>query len=166
MKPEIDVRFYYETYSPMVYRRCRQMLGNDEDAMDAMQDVFIKLINSSAKLHGQFPSSLLYTIATNTCLNRIRWRRRHRESSQTPEDLILPVQDQGFDETEAKMIMEMIFEAESESTRSICFMYFVDGMTLKEIGEAIGLSISGVRKRLQAFNERARTRITRGDRNG
>jgi DNA-directed RNA polymerase specialized sigma24 family protein len=40
----------------------------------------------------------------------------------------------------------------------MCFMYHADGMTLKEIGDAMGLSISGVRKRLAAFNTRARIR--------
>ena len=169
MKPLIDVEAYYDKYSPMVYRRCKQLLGNEDDAMDALQDVFIKLINSEEKLHGQFPSSLLYTIATNTCLNIIRGRKRRQESAQTPEELVLPAFDQGYDEIEAKMTMDLILEDESESTRSICYMYHVDGMTLKEIGQVVGLSISGVRKRLNAFSARARLQIDGkdgGDRDG
>jgi DNA-directed RNA polymerase specialized sigma24 family protein len=37
-------------------------------------------------------------------------------------------------------------------------MYHADGMTLREIGEAVGMSVSGVRKRLTSFNTRARLR--------
>jgi RNA polymerase sigma-70 factor (ECF subfamily) len=60
------------------------------------------------------------------------------------------------------MIMDAIFENESEKTRLICYMYYADGMTLQEIGKAAGLSWSGVRKRLQAFASRARIRYGDG----
>jgi RNA polymerase sigma-70 factor (ECF subfamily) len=140
------------------------LLGNEEDALDAVQDVFVKLLKAGKSLHGQFPSSLLYTIATNTCLNRIRWKKRHGETSQEDAgELPLISTDRGFDHVEAKMVLDAILETESESTRTICFMYHVDGMTLKEIGEAIGLSISGVRKRLITFNARARIRYEGGN---
>jgi RNA polymerase sigma-70 factor (ECF subfamily) len=48
---------------------------------------------------------------------------------------------------------------ESEENRAIYFMYHADGMTLKEIGEAAGLSISGVRKRLEAFRSRVKSKL-------
>jgi RNA polymerase sigma-70 factor (ECF subfamily) len=160
----IDVEAYYRKYLPMIFRRCRTLLRNEEEALDAVQDVFVKLIRAKKNLHGQFPSSLLYTIATNTCLNRIRWKKRHSESSQ--EDLgeaLLVSSDRGFEYVEAKMILEAILETESESTRAICFMYHLDGMTLKEIGETVGLSVSGVRKRLITFSARARIRYEGGN---
>jgi RNA polymerase sigma-70 factor (ECF subfamily) len=73
----------------------------------------------------------------------------------------IPFFDQGFDQVEGELLMEIIFQDESESSRTICFMYHADGMTLKEIGEALGLSISGVRKRLEAFKARARLKLGR-----
>jgi RNA polymerase sigma-70 factor (ECF subfamily) len=159
----IDIQACYEKYMPMVLRRCKQMLGHEEDALDAAQDVFVKLLKGRKTLHGQFPSSLLYTIATNTCLNRIRWKKRHAETSRdSVEDAAFFTTDAGCDKVEAKMIMDAIFATESESTRTICFMYHADGMTLKEIGEALGLSISGVRKRLTVFRSRARIKYEGG----
>jgi RNA polymerase sigma-70 factor (ECF subfamily) len=38
----IDVEAYYQKYAPMIFRRCRQMPGNEDDALDAVQDVFVK----------------------------------------------------------------------------------------------------------------------------
>ncbi|MDR1950384.1 MAG: sigma-70 family RNA polymerase sigma factor [Spirochaetaceae bacterium] len=160
----IDIEAYYHKYGPMILRRCRQMLGNEDDALDALQDVFVKLINAKANLHGQFPSSLLYTMATNTCLNRIRWKKRHRESSRDPEEFDPPSKDRELDQAEARIIMEGILETESGLTRGICFMYHIDGMTLKEIGELVGMSVSGVRKRLSAFMVRARKKLDGGSR--
>jgi RNA polymerase sigma-70 factor (ECF subfamily) len=132
------------------------MLGNEDDALDAAQDVFVQLVREAKRLRGLYPSSLLYTMATNICLNRIRWKSRHAEISHDGNELSLFSNDRGFDLVEARMIMDTIMSTESESTRTICFMYHADGMTLKEIGEAMGMSVSGVRKRLVTFSARAR----------
>jgi len=72
----IDVAAWYEKYGPMVIRRCRKILGNGDDAMDAVHDVFVNLLQAKSRLHGAFPSSLLYTMATNICLNYIRKNKR------------------------------------------------------------------------------------------
>ena len=132
------------------------MLGNEEDALDAAQDVFVKLLRYHQRLHGQFLSSLLYTIATNVCLNRLRQRKWQGGDFHDPEMLFPVAHDPEFERIEAGMIMDAILHNESESTRAICFMYYGDGMTLREIGELTGLSISGVRKRILAFNARAK----------
>ena len=40
----MNVERLYEKYGPMVLRRCRQLLGDEEEAMDVTQDVFVKLL--------------------------------------------------------------------------------------------------------------------------
>ena len=156
-KMSIDVAAWYEKYGPMVIRRCRKILGNGEDALDAVHDVFINLLKGETRLHGQYPSSLLYTMATNVCLNRLRKKKRESlmDFSGEGEALFFSA-DEGFDQVDAELILEWIMKDESEMNRAICFMYHADGMTLGEIGEAVGLSVSGVRKRLEAFKSRAR----------
>ena len=157
---KIDIEECYKKYAPMVFRRCLSVLKNEDEALDVAQDVFVKLLRYEKKLHGQFLSSLLYTIATNVCLNRLRQRKRQSTNEPHPN---LPQTDEGFDSqferVENCMLMDDILRSESESTRAICFMYHGDGMTLREIGEVTGLSISGVRKRLLAFNARAKVKL-------
>ena len=156
----IDVAAWYEKYGPMVIRRCRKILGNGEDALDAVQDVFVSLLRAEPRLHGRFPSSLLYTMATNICLNRLRKKKRETLSDFTGEgENLLFCADRGFDQVDAELLMEAILKDESEMNRSICFMYHTDGMTLKEIGEVVGLSVAGVHKRLEAFKNRARLKL-------
>jgi RNA polymerase sigma-70 factor (ECF subfamily) len=65
----------------MVLRRCRQLLRDEDEALDAAQDVFVRLIERRQRLDARYPSSLLYRIATNVCLNRIRDRTRRPETS-------------------------------------------------------------------------------------
>ena len=156
----IDVAAWYEKYGPMVIRRCRQILRDEDNALDAVHDVFVKLLQGEERLHGQFPSSLLYTMATNVCLNRLRKGKWETRADFSAGDWpILSGLDEGFDQVEAKILMEDIMKDESEMNRTICFMYYADGMTLKEVGEAAGLSVSGVRKRLEAFKSRARLKL-------
>jgi RNA polymerase sigma-70 factor (ECF subfamily) len=164
----IDIRRWYEKYGPMVIRRCRGMLRNEEEALDAAQDVFVNLLSAENRLHSRFPSSLLYTMATNVCLNRLRhgkilWVRNFSETAgdrdQAAWEEEIPFADQGFDRVEGELLMDLVFQDESQENRAIFYMYHADGMTLKEIGETVGLSVSGIRKRLGALRDRARLRL-------
>ena len=155
----IDVAAWYEKYGPMVIRRCRSILGDGEDALDAVHDVFVNLLQAESQLHNRFPSSLLYTMATNVCLNRIRKRKREIPKDFSGEGDAGSCTDEGFDQVEAAILLEDILKDESDENRAVYFMYHVDGMTLREIGETINLSIAGVRKRLEAFKSRARLKL-------
>jgi RNA polymerase sigma-70 factor (ECF subfamily) len=155
----IDIAAWYEKYGPMVIRRCRKILGNEEEALDAVQDVFLNLVRAETKLADRFPSSLLYTMATNVCLNRLRKKKREVLSSFSWDHEYFAWIDEGFEHVEAVVLLEAILKDESEENRAIYFMYHADGMTLKEIGEAAGLSISGVRKRLEAFKSRVCSKL-------
>ena len=156
----IDIAAWYEKYGPMVIRRCRKILGNGDEALDAVQDVFVNLLQKKEKLEDRFPSSLLYTMATNVCLNRLRKKKQEGPVFEEARFFFI---DEGFQQVEAEILLEDILKDESELNRAICFMYHADGMTLKEIGEAVGLSISGVRKRLEGFKNRARFKFQEGE---
>ena len=155
----IDIEDCYKKYAPMVFRRCLFLLKNEDEALDASQDVFVNLLRGKQRLHGKFLSSLLYTIATNVCLNMLRRRKFTVDKCDDDQIETSGSDDPEFGKVEDSIIMEAIFQDESESTRAICFMYHRDGMTLREIGDVIGMSISGVRKRLTAFNARAKIKF-------
>jgi len=159
---KIDIEDCYNKYAPMVFRRCMTMLGNEDDALDAAQDVFVNLLRYRKRLHGKFPSSLLYTIATNTCLNRIRRRKFQEKDFGDHHDSESAVHDHEFEKIENGMMMDIILQNETETTRSILFMYHGDGMTLREISQLTGLSVSGVRKRILSFNARAKLKLEGG----
>ncbi len=155
MELEMDIELLYKKYGPMVYRRCRSMLNNDDAATDAMQDVFVQLIKKKDGLTLDAPSSLLYTIATNICLNIIR------KSKKTPEcesDEILAIIAE-HSEHEKLVItndfLERLFVDEKKSTKTIAVLHYVDGFTLEETAEHVGLSVSGVRKRLRKLREKS-----------
>jgi len=46
----VDSHSYYCTYGPMVLRRCRRLLGDDQAARDAMHDVFVQVLTRADDL--------------------------------------------------------------------------------------------------------------------
>jgi len=154
-KIAIDVDYLYRRYAPMVLRRCRRLLGDEEQAVDAMQDVFVQLLAHRERLHGRYPSSLLFRIATNVCLNVIRQRRSRRTDAD--EDLLSRIAccAEQEERTLAAVILDRLFRLEKPSTREIAVMHFVDGLTYGEVARETRLSVSGVRKRLREFRARA-----------
>jgi RNA polymerase sigma factor (sigma-70 family) len=151
----LDIEDLYRRYGPMVLRRCRWMLRDEAWAKDAMQDVFVQLLRRET-LVVEHPSSLLHRIATNTCLNLLRSRKRHPADQE--EDLLLRIassEDHGG-QIEARSVLDRLFGREKESTRTIAVMHLLDGYTLEEVARETGMSVSGVRKRLRALRSRVR----------
>ncbi|HOW81415.1 MAG TPA: sigma-70 family RNA polymerase sigma factor [Spirochaetota bacterium] len=152
---DIDIEDYYRKYAPMVLRRCRFLLREEESALDAMQEVFVNLIRSSGRLSGSYPSSLLYRMATNVCLNMIRSEKR-RPAGPIDDVLFAIASNERFEERfEARDFLDRIFGREAPSTREIAVMHFIDRLTHEEIAEEMGMSVSGIRKRLSVLRKRA-----------
>jgi len=154
----IDVEAYYLRYAPMVLRRCRRLLGNEQAAYDAMQEVFVKLMSHRARLRDAYPSALLYRMATNTCLNMIRDDRRDRFERRDADDILLnmPFFESPDRAAVAKLVFEYALNGQPETTRRIAVLYFLDGLTLKETGDEVGLSIAGVHRHLEKLRRRLR----------
>jgi RNA polymerase sigma-70 factor (ECF subfamily) len=152
----IDVEQAYRQYGPMVVRRCRRLLRDEALALDAMQDVFVEALRRQESLTlDEGASAYFLRIATNVCLNRLRWSRRHPEDRD--DELMHQLAAQMPDSesrSSAKRFLDRIFNRESESTLAIAVMHYVDRMTLEEVAAEAGLSVSGVRKRLRTLRAR------------
>lgn len=152
----LDIDALYKKYGPMVLRRCRAILGDEQAAKDAMQDVFIRLLRNKERLDMGGPSSLLYQMATQVSLNSIRARKNHSDNGLI--DRLADVAD-----TEGQVftrrMLDKVFGRLPASTRVMATMLLVDGFTLDETAREVGLSVSGVRKRMRGlknhFNELA-----------
>jgi len=131
----------------MVFRRCRQLLRDGDAAMDVTQDVFVQLLRRRESLSEQYPSSLLYRIATNLSLNRIRDRARDPD---LPGDELLD-RVARHEDRDAPLLLQRLFGRHPESTRTMAVLRYVDGMTLEQVARECGLSVSGVRKRLRGL---------------
>jgi len=138
----------------MVLRRCRQILQNEEKALDAMQDTFVQLLRHEKRLTADAPSSLLYRMATNICLNILRAEKRRAVSGR--EELLMEIAsvDEHEERSVTRAFLDDLFSREKASTRTIAVLHYVDRLTLEETAAEVGLSVSGVRKRLRSLKKR------------
>ena len=141
----------YEAYAPMVFRRCVFLLKDDAEAKDMVQNVFLRVYERVDSLDLSQPSSLLWNTATRLCLNRIRDKKRRGLDVDSSELLLTIACAEEDDGIEARGLLAKIFSKEQESTRTIATLHYVDGMTLEETAETVGLSVSVVRKRLRTL---------------
>jgi RNA polymerase sigma-70 factor (ECF subfamily) len=62
--------------------------------------------------------------------------------------------DDHEDRSVARAFLDDLFSREQESTRTIAVLHYVDNLTLEETAAEVGLSVSGVRKRLRTLKKR------------
>lgn len=119
--------------------------------MEATQDVFVQLLRRKQDLEVDSPSSLLYRIATNVSLNRLRTMKRHPEHQD--DELLMRIASAPVTEgqTIAASLLQKLFGTEQESTATIAVLHLLDGYTLEETAAEVGMSVSGVRKRLRGL---------------
>jgi RNA polymerase sigma-70 factor (ECF subfamily) len=99
----------------------------------------------------------LWNTATRLCLNRIRDKKRRGLDMDTSELLLsIACADDEQESFAARNILSKIFSKEQESTRTIAVLHYVDGMTLEETAREVGLSVSGVRKRLRGLQAKVK----------
>ena len=153
----------YRKYAPMVLRRCRAILKDEEKALDAMQDVFLRILDSKCKIK-EVCSSLFYVTATRVCLNKIR---SDKLRSGLDFDVISETVADSFSESErdkieAGIILEKIFSGRDKKDALIATLHFVDGLTLEETAGQVGMSVSGVRKRISELKKYSSQIMDRG----
>jgi RNA polymerase sigma-70 factor (ECF subfamily) len=113
-----------------------------------MHDVFVQILTHADRLDGQAPSSLLFRIATNVCLNRIRTRKRRPEAGDP--DIVVEIAEatDPAARSAARAALDALFRHEPDDTAVIAVLHLHDKMTLEEVAAEVGMSVSGVRKRL------------------
>jgi len=146
----------YRQYGPMVLRRCRALLKNEDKALDAMQDVFVRLIERKEKI-SKICVSFLYITATNVCLNKIR---SDKLRSGPDFDLVAEIIEDaassaGEEKVESSIILDCIFSERDSKDRQIAVLHYLDGYTLEETAGIMKMSTSGIRKRLEKLKEYA-----------
>lgn len=156
-----DFAALYEKYGPMVLRRCRFLLKDEEKALDAMQDVFVRILEKRTSL-SSVCSSLFYTVATRVCLNKIRADKIR--TGPSIENLVVEIADNNTanheEVADTSALLDVIFAETKDDTKEMAVLHYVDGYTLEETAKKMNMSVSGVRKRLSVLRKKAIACVT------
>jgi len=152
MNQNLSAEQLYTRYAPMVLRRCNKLLGDENAAADIAQEIFIKVWEKRNSLNTEFPSSLLWRMATNMCLNHIRNQKRRGENISA-NDMLVHIAC--AEDVESKIgnrdILNRLFKRHPDSSRTIAVLHYIDKMTLEEVAAEVKMSVPGVRKRLRSL---------------
>lgn len=157
-----EIAELYVRYGPLVQRRCRYLLREEEAARDATQEVFVKVMRGIEDFrHEAAPSTWVLKIATNHCLNLIAardapWHRKFRELREVGQ---LEAESRTAEALERAETVRRLLGRLDVETQQVAVYYFVDEMTQDEIGEIIGRSLPTVRKRIEKFLRIARKEL-------
>ena len=161
---DAELKALYDRYAHVIYRRCRSILKNEEDAHDATQETFARVMRHSADFRQQAsPLTWMYRISTNYCLNQIRNRKGRAKKLEDHSHEILDYGDgkshpTGPGRLDHDRVM-ILLEQEDDQTRKCVIHTYFDDCTRQETATLVGISVPTVRKRLNQFLERARRRL-------
>lgn len=137
---------------------CRSLLGSNEAAEDAAQDVFLKAYESLGGFRGSSAfSTWLYRIASNRCLDLRRSAARARQDSlealiEARGDDLYRLLGRAPDASagpEAADLVRRVLAALPEDYRSILWLREVEGFTYDELTLALDCSLDAVKSRLR-----------------
>lgn len=151
------------TQGPRLLSTTRRILGNDDDAKDAVQEAFISAFRARAKFGGDSRvSTWLHRIAVNAALSKLRSRNRHPEDSI---DELLPhflpdghhaekftawnePADQTVARKEMAVIVRRAIDELPESFRTVLMLRDIDGLNTEEAATALNITSNAVKLRL------------------
>ncbi len=146
-------------YQDRVYSLAYRIMGESESAADAAQDAFIAAYRRLDTYRGGSFRAWLYRIATNTCYDELR--RRKRRPVTAIEDLPgadaddgppLPADgespEQAAQQAELARAIEQCIEGLHTDQRAVLVLSDVEGLNYQEITEITGATLGTVKSRL------------------
>ena len=139
-------------YTLLLLGVCMKYLKNEEDAKDAVQQIFLKVISELPKYKVAYFKSWIYMIAKNHCLMKIRGNKNY------PVELnekVLPVEE--FMDTERNHIekdqllttmMESIQQLSTEQQQCVT-LFYLKKKSYVEVAEITGYTMLQVKSHLQ-----------------
>lgn len=150
-----------DRFRQRVWRICFRLLGNEEDASDAAQEVFLRLFLHRGRFAGRSKyATWVYSVALRTCLEmrRSRGRRRRHESvSAEPgweaRQPAKPASAPGL----ALDLTEML-ETLDEEDRALLILKYAEGYEYDELAAIAELSVSACKMRISRAREKLQSR--------
>lgn len=143
----------YEKY----YRLAYSYMGNQEDALDVVQESAYKAIRDSKKVENEnYISTWIYRIVVNTAIDMLRKRKKEGINTQI-EDYEMPVEDTYSDPDLAVALNRL----KAEERLVITLRYFEE-LSLEEISDIAGEPLNTIKSRLYRALKKLRVDLEEG----
>jgi RNA polymerase sigma-70 factor, ECF subfamily len=157
---------------PVLLAVARRLLGNDDEAREAVQDAFVSAFRSCSRFEGASRiSTWLHRIVVNSCLMRLRTQRRRVEVSI--DEWLPTFLPDGHHETafvdwsnaahsqieqqETCALVRRCIDRLPDSYRTVLLMHDIEGVPVDEVAAALDISSNAVHIRLHRARQALRT---------
>lgn len=146
-----------ERFRQRVWAVCYRLMGNEHDASDAAQEVFVRLFVNRGKFEGRSKySTWVHGVAVRTCLGirRGRGRRQKHERTAGDEATAEAVAPARAPEGLSLDLVQML-ETLDEEDRALLLLKYAEGYSHEELSAIFEISVSACKMRIS----RARDKI-------
>lgn len=139
----VDAGSKFEQFTNDVYGWAYRLVGRHHDALDVVQDVFLRWTSQCAKDAPQQPRSWLRRVTLNRSIDLIRERR----TGDASDAALLKTAGAaprlvGIEQNELRSDVSAALEALTDVQRSVLVAKVYDGLTFAQIAEELSLAVS------------------------
>ena len=150
---DVDLERTINEYSDMLYKICYIILKNENDVKDVLQETFIKYMTKSPEFKSEdHKKAWLIKVSQNKCKEFLRFHKRHAAVPLDEVEESISVTN-GMDAYTTET-MSLIWNL-NYKLKSVVILYYIEGYSVIEVSQMLGISESAVKKRL----ERARKEL-------
>ena len=138
MEQEVVLELF-DRYADTVYRVALAYLRSPQEAEDAVQSVFLKLLEGNLQIFQGKERAFLVKLTVNHCKNLLRAAKRHESVPLDETEL--------FAQPEDREVFHAVMELPEKYRVVVCLHYF-EGYSFREISELLHIGVSAVSMRL------------------
>jgi RNA polymerase sigma-70 factor (ECF subfamily) len=161
MHAAADIAELYKRHAGALHRRCASIVGSSDEARDLVQETFARYLAARSRWGDRAsPFTVLYRIATNASIDRIRRRKVANEDMLDPD---AHVGDHGNEPRRVDNLHDLavLTRGLSEEEVTVAVLHHLDGYTQDGIASSLDLSRKTVGKMLAKFEDHVRKRAAR-----
>lgn len=135
------------------YRIAYSYVGNEQDAMDIVQEVACKALKHLKKLkEPEYAETWLFRVTVNASLDFLRKRKR--------EQVGLPAKEEGrADDHGSLLVFDLLRRVDPES-RAVILLHCMEGKTFQQISRILGKNVSTVKSLYYRATKALKTQLT------
>jgi RNA polymerase sigma-70 factor (ECF subfamily) len=161
----------FSRYRLLAYRVAHRLLGNEADALDAVQEGFVKALSRLHSFQGRSTfKTWLLRVVSNAALDFGRQRGRRETLSlsalrasdrKTCPPLAVTDPPTGLERADLRRVLEEALATLSEAQRQTFVLHAEAELSYREVAEVLGISIGTVMSRLYYARQKLRAYLDR-----
>jgi RNA polymerase sigma-70 factor (ECF subfamily) len=159
----------FRRYRQPAYRVAFRLLGHEADALDAVQDGFVKALTHLSSFQGRSSfKTWLMRVVSNAALDLGRQRGRREAltlEAPLPSDGEAPLApddpSRGLERADLRRLLDQALAALPEAQRQTFVLHADAGLSYRDVAEALGISIGTVMSRLFYARQKLRAYLGR-----